>query len=232
MSLLPDGRQLGWVKLGFGLPRCHPLFTFTIDFLKELSTLFLLRLLLSSQFSSGFCPIAPLKMVLKRSVITSMPLNHVTFKHSHPAWPQECSGQLAVFPFLKQSLWHPWPSWLSFCLFPLLFSLPLSAFLLIPVLQCWVFSRLDPELVSLLLVHFFTGWSHSFWGFSFTPDRDSTQVFCLHSPLELQPRYQTTYLASLTGVLQVPQSLCWKLNFWMSATKPVFILMNSLMKCI
>lgn len=59
--LLPNfplamGGLLGWVESGCGFFHCHLLLTFTISLLKELSTLFPIPLLLSSQYILWFLP--------------------------------------------------------------------------------------------------------------------------------------------------------------------------------
>ena len=143
-------------------------------------------------------------MLLKSSRTTSVSLNLVTFKHSHPAWLHECSGQLAV-PSLKHWLFTP-------AMTPLTFLLPLStsplspspAFLLMPdaymshFLKAW--SWADFSLYFFFLMQRMYDLIHS--GNCLLLQTWKAAKFSLHSSLGWQPRYWATYLAPLLAVSQ------------------------------
>ena len=157
-----------------------------VSFLKEWSTLSTSPpLTLLCSLAADFSPITPLKMLLKRSLVTSMSPNPET-KHSHPTWPQECSCLFAVLHFLTQLLSLTSVALLGFL--QLLCHLFFAGFSSFSTWHLTVgFSQhLDPKPISLFTLCSSTGWPHLFWGFLLTPDVASFRVFCLYfSSLEL-----------------------------------------------
>lgn len=156
--------------------------------------------------SAGLCPIAPLKMLLKRSIMTATSLNPVTQIFT------SCLTSSVQVSWLCFS-WKQSVSLTSAALLSFLLPLPTSPFCWLffffyLTFKCWIFSRLDPRLISLLTLYSSTGWAHSFWGFSLTSDMDSFQRFCLSSSLEWQPRHGNTCEAPLLEFAEVPQTLC------------------------